>query len=320
MLHSAVLPIFWLDDNRLLYEGYEPNLKWVRKGDGKEVVKKGVYVLDLLRDKHVRHADAEGFLCYRDGFVRYLLSYDGNSRVAIVREGKFGEERDVVHDRKAQSPSISLNPLTCLDYDRREISRISDYSAPLLPRHGVLEFGRRDRDKTIEYYPARVHPPQPGEPSTLPIDGQAIGGRQIAYFEFSDTYIVGYRAPSFAPRNQWPNGASHYVYTLIPPKEVQEIRIPGGPWSDQIPLRHFSLTSVGIVFAGGTIKGRPGQENVGLYLVRNSNVIKIASGLLNGVGVSPSGCKLAVAMQTLLKSPDPSIIRVFDFCIGSSKR
>src|SRR5574342_743242 len=70
-LPSTIKPIFWLDDDRILYSGYEPNVRETRKRDGISVSKLGVYVLDLRSYQLTRRADLYGALCYRDGYIRY---------------------------------------------------------------------------------------------------------------------------------------------------------------------------------------------------------------------------------------------------------
>ena len=100
---STIQSIFWLDEDRILYSGYEPNVRQIRKRDGKSVAKLGVYILDLRSNNLTRHADLEGFLCYRDGFIRYFASRDPESKTRIWREGKLGEEKEVVLDGNSKT-------------------------------------------------------------------------------------------------------------------------------------------------------------------------------------------------------------------------
>lgn len=318
VLHSAMLPIYWLDEGTIIYNGYEPEVTEIRKSDGRTIAKDGVYVLDIERNLLTRHADASGFLCYRDGFVRYLTRYDDSSRVAVIREGKLGDEREFVVDRDAQSKRGRFNPLTCRDYDPHQRGNVSGDFLPLLDGHGVLEFGRRGPASRSEIYSAKLHLSDGTSQITLPISGDAISRSLIEYYAFANSYIVGYVAPK-GPPSEWPKNATHRVYMLKSQGNVSEASIPGGAWSDR-RLSTIVLTSAGIVFSGGQIRRYLNPGTAGLYLSNGNRVVKIESGLLHGIGVSPSGCKVAAAMQTYIKTPDPTTIRVVNVCGGGSNK
>ena len=315
-LPSTIQQIFWLDDDRILYTGYESRVREIRKEDGKSVTKRGIYVLALRSNQLTRHADAEGFLCYRNGFVRYSVMFDPKSRVAVRREGRFGEEKEIVVDMKVQPAGHRLNPITCRDYDASSYKTGEGRSLPLLDGHGVLEFGQKGMPGNMEISAAKLHLANELGNVTLPFSGNAIFVSLIQYFEFADLYIGGYLAPE-GPSSKWPKSAVHRIYLLKPDGTVSEIFLPIVQGSER-RLSTFALTRAGLIFYGGELRRYLNPGTAGLYLLDGKRVVKIESGLLHGIGVSPDGCKVAAAMQTYAKTPDPTTIRVVDVCTRGS--
>jgi hypothetical protein len=311
-LPSTIQQIFWLDDDRILYTGYEPSVREVRKEDGKSVTKRGIYVLDVRSNKVTRHADAEGFLCYRNGFVRYSVTFDPKSRIAVRREGRFGEEKEIVVDMKEQPTGHLVNPLTCDDYDARGNATERGKRLPLLNDHGVLEYARVGPIAGSPMFPARLYRFGGKEPITLGVDGAAVSEARVRYYEFADVYTVGYLPPP-GLSTQWPKNAVHYIYLMNPKGDVTEVPISGGAWSD-VPVHRFVLSKAGIVLYGGKLRKYLDPGTTGVYLVQGVRTLKLVSGLLSGIGVSPSGCSVAVAMTSYSKSPDPTTIRIIEFC------
>ncbi len=315
-LPSTIQQIFWLDDYRILYTGYEPSVREIRRDDGKSVTKRGIYVLDLQSNKLTRHADAEGYLCYRNGFVRYLVTFDRKSRIAVRREGRFGAEKEIVVNMREQPAGHRLNQLTCRDYDASSYATGEARSLPLLDGHGVFEFGQKGMPGRLEISAAKLQLANGTGHVTLPLSGNATYVSLIQYFEFADSYIVGYLAPEGSPK-EWPKASVHRIYLLKPAGTVTEILLPVVLGSDR-RLSTFALTRAGLFFYGGEIRRYLSPGTAGLYLSDGKRVVKVESGLLHGIGVSPNGCRLAVAMQTYAKTPDPTTIRVVDVCTRES--
>lgn len=315
-LPSTIQQIFWLDEDRILYTGYESSVRETRKEDGKSVTKRGIYVLDLRSNKLTRHADAEGFLCYRNGFVRYSVTFDRNSRIAVRREGRFGEEKEIVVDMREQPAGHRLNQLTCRDYDASSYATGEARLLPLLDGHGVFEFGQKGMPGRLEISAAKLQLANGTGHITLPISGNATYVSLIQYFEFANSYIAGYLAPE-GPSKKWPKASVHRIYLLKPTGTVTEILLPVVPGSDR-RLSTFALTRAGLFFYGGETRRYLSPGTAGLYLSDGKRVAKVVGGLLHGIGVSPRGCKLAVAMQTYAKTPDPTTIRVVDVCTRES--
>jgi hypothetical protein len=188
----------------------------------------------------------------------------------------------------------------------------------LLDGHGVLEFGRKGPPGKSEISAATLHFRDAKGRVTLSISGNAIFESLVRYFEFADSYIVGYLAPE-GPPSAWPKGAVHRVYLLTPQGRISEHPIPGGPWN-QRRLSTILLTQAGLVFYGGEIRRYLNPGTAGIYLTDGKRVVKMASGLLHGIGVSPSGCKVAAAMRSYERTPDPTTIRVFNVCSNGSRR
>ena len=312
VLPSTIQQIFWLDNDRILYSGYESAIRETRKNDGESVLKRGIYILNIRNNRLNRHADAEGFLCYRNGFVRYLVSFDVQTRVSVRREGKFGEEKESVADMKERPRGQLVNPLTCNDYDATGNATKVGKRLPLLDDHGVLEYARSGPEAGSPMYPARLFARDGSEPITLPLSGAAVSAERVRYYEFADTYTVGYQPPK-GPSTQWPKNAVHFIYLMNPKGDVTEVPISGGAWSD-IPVHRFVLSKAGIVLYGGKLRKYLDPGTTGVYLVQGVRTVKLVSGLLRGIGVSPSGCSVAVAMTSYSKVPDPTTIRIIEFC------
>ena len=311
-LPSTIKPIFWLDDDRILYSGYEPNVRETRKRDGISVSKLGVYVLDLRSYQLTRRADLYGVLCYRDGYIRYLARIDPESKSGVWREGKFGEEKEVILGESAKVRGRRLSSLTCRDYEGGVYGDDSGRRIPLLEQHGVIEYERRRESGSREVLPPLWRSTDGQKQVILPFTASAISPEWIRYYEFAKRYTVGYVAPQ-GPSTQWPKGAEHRVFLLSPDGIVSEKTISGGPWSKR-RLATFVLTKAGLVVYGGELHRHLDPGTVGIYLALGHTSQKLASGLLHGIGVSPSGCRVAVAMQTYAKTPDPATIRIIDLC------
>lgn len=310
-LPSTVQPIFWLDDDMILYTGWEYASE---NGEqrGKKAIRRGIYVLDVRTNKARRHADAEGVLCYRSGYVRYTVKYDSKSRISIRREGTFGQEKEIVADMK-QQPGQGLNPLTCRYFDATGSATLRGKRIPLLDGHGVLEFSRvTDSKPGSPVHSARLFPASGKESIVLAINGAHVSESHIRYYEFADLYMIGYRAPPGLV-SDWPMDAAHLVYLLRPSGVISEMTLPGGPWSKR-RLSTIVLTRAGLVFHGGEIRRWLDPGTAGLYASNGTNVTKLISGQLSGIGVSPDGCRVAVGMNSFTKTGDPTSLRVVDVC------
>jgi hypothetical protein len=314
ILHSTIQPIFWLDEDRILYRGYEPSGNEVRGADGKTTSKLGVYVLDVRTNRNTRHADLYGYLCYRDGFVRYFARSDPTLQTQVWREGRFGEEKEVIYEGRPKIRGLRISGLTCRDYQAGVYGDYEGLRIPLLDQHGSIEYGRRKGPGSKEELPPRWLSSDGGTQVALPFTTVGISPSWIRYYEFANVYTIGY-APPQQSSSKWSASSQHRIYVLSTAGKVSEISISGGGWGEQ-RLSAFALTLAGVLVYGGELRRYKDPGTVGIYLVSGGTSRKISSGLLHALGVSPSGCRVAVAMQTYVKSPDPALIRIVELCGG----
>lgn len=316
ILHSTIQPIFWLDEYRILYRGYEPGSKEIASGQVRSASKLGVYVLDIRTNQVTRHADLFGNLCYRDGFIRYFVRSDPKLQTQVWREGKFGEEKEVIYEGRPNIRGQRISGLTCRDYLGGVYGDYKGRRIPLLDQHGVIEYEQRKEPGSKEELPPRWLSNDGSKQVILPFTAIALSPSWIRYYEFAQVYTIGYLAPKDSS-SKWSESSQHSIYLLSPAGKVSVIEVSGGPWSKQ-RLVTFALTRAGVLVYGGELRRYKDPGTLGIYLVSGNVSRKLSSGLLHGIGVSPGGCRVAVAMQSFLKTPDPALIQIVEVCGGGA--
>src|SRR5688572_20626748 len=145
MSSPIVRPVFptgdqnlaWLDDERVLFEGLDRELRDpVETNQGERVAMRGLYIWNIRTNEVIRYTREalRSFLCFADGHVSYSVYRDGD----VVRlEGAFGQEQAV----KAAFSERRLNPFTCRSYERSSLPEPLKGGGiePLRAEHGWLE-------------------------------------------------------------------------------------------------------------------------------------------------------------------------------------
>lgn len=297
--------IYWLDDDRVIFTGYEIDLEKIDK-EGRYGREQNIYIWDTRENRRTIYAKNASLGCYFRGYIRYSI-LNGPSK-----KGPMGQERtylDMFYSKdtwegepQEWEKGVKMHPITCRAYKSRGQSR--DF-VELQPGHGYLDFRR----------PADVSPGQPipillyrtgsYEPTRLSINDNEVWPPFVHYVEFLDAYVLyaGVNRHSF-----WilkPNGT-------ITEHEVLEVL---GGWHHFLPLRS------GIFAIGGTINveksGDSGSR--GAYWLEGDRIQKIVAGFVNTAAVSPDGCKV-VFVPEVHDNPlteNRTTLHLVDICKGA---
>jgi len=257
-----------------------------------------------------------GGFCYNEleNWIRYAVPGKKNA----VKEGKFGEEREVVLDPTQLSVDARKNrgvfyhPLTCKEHPYPPEGSGADRRVlPLYLDHGVLDVWGNQ----IDGRPIKLYSNDYRKVNELPLPRRAIAPNRIYFSRYKNAYVLsGFTAPpSFSNAwGNWPRGVNQAVYLLSPDGKLKL----GG----EIPWHEKFREALGVFF---TVKGlayatsRP-PENKGLFLVRTNGVVRLLAGQIEAAGVSPDGCKVAaeISMENASKSGG---MKVIDLCKGEKQ-
>jgi len=267
----------WIDNNRILFVGGpdEPGRKHpqLRNASVWEIGK-GVTVLS----KAVQHVG----ICTHDGFLAYTLTYDKTKTERF--EGKFGQERIFTPPTEKNA---SRRWMDC----RFHASSISNEKLEgprqhkltfLLYSHGYLDYGPRNIDRPLgkKGDPILYYRTGQKEPVSLPITNEGI--RHADYYPFKDAYFIH------------PFASNYSTWWLYPDGRMEEIKYPTLPkllvQGTFFPIRKGFF----IYYYDGRPPSFKVPGNTGGYLVaEDGKSSKVISGYLNGISVSPDGCKVA---------------------------
>ncbi|MDF0644873.1 MAG: hypothetical protein P0111_12655 [Nitrospira sp.] len=297
--------IYWLDNDRVIFTGYEINLEKIDK-QGRYGREQNIYIWDTRENRrsvYVKHASLG---CYFRGYIRYSI-LEGPSK-----KGPMGQERtylDLHYSKEiweGEPPeweeSVKAHPITCKSYQSR--GQLRDF-IELLPEHGYLDFRRQPDAHPGRPGPILFYRPEANEATRLPLNDNQVWPPLARYVEFLNAYVM------YAGSNQ------HTFWLLRPDgtitgREVPEIH---GGWHHFLPLRS------GVLASGGSInvkkQGDPG--NRGAYLLESDQIQKIVVGFINAMAVSPDGCKAVFVREPHDNLPTASraTLHLIDTCKGA---
>lgn len=279
--------IFWLDNDRVIFTGYEINLDKLDK-QGKYGREQNIYIWDT-REKHrsvyVKNASLG---CYFRGYIGYSIS-EGPSK-----KGPMGQERtylDIHYSKESwedEPPEweegVKHHPITCKAYRSRGLR--GDY-VELLPDHGYLDIRHSWNIQSGKDGAILWHRSDKTGVVSLPILKSEIDPSHIHYIAFLDSYFM----------HGWNNIAKKEVvhpqtYWLMKSDgSVTKHEITGyfGGWTNATPTRN------GLFVVTNAINVRKSLDpgDAGAYWVHQGQSQKIISGMVSNLSVSPNGCKVA---------------------------
>ena len=320
--------LYWVDDNRLLFAGIK-RADMERAIAAKDVDRvtrlKKLYVWDDVTKSVRLYANAQG-ACFTNGVIRYTLRVDKTAAKAIVREGPLGAEREIEKtlpsaeelSTQGQMARIHSN-FTCKTHMRSEL-------APPAPRFrrivvlrdgdGYLDLGPgggKDYFEQRRAFPRNLtlYQSETGKAVSLPITWEeAIVSLQIAYSDYRRAYVLRPQMPrgsKLGTVTPWPKDQPLIVYLLSADGRTRTVTVPYWPAEY---LEHPQPTRAGWIFGGGK-----SPKTGGLYLFDGTSVVKIQSGFVREITVTPDGCKAAVGINNKpYEMGTPINLKVFNFC------
>lgn len=321
---SSFSPIYWLDNDRVLFPGYSRTHP--ESADGTEAVTKrfGVYLWNTRDNTYVRHADLNTpgwILCFNKGFIVYSIGSNGSDEYGtkqILKAGMLGEEKQLRTDihwfknpklEQCKEPKAEVRP----EHRGAEVNL-------LRPEDGYIYIGLSKIwvGKTIgpDNQNARVTLYRPGKlaPITLPILAKELDySSKLSYSEYARKYVI---IPGAAKSKDvsssittWPPGTPKPIYTLSPDGTVETIEVPAGPW---VTMDAAYITAKGIFIVSNNAVGA-NSSNAGGWLLHDGKITKLFDQLVDGAGVSPDGCKIAYANNDFNPKTDENV-QVIELC------
>jgi len=275
--------IYWLDNDRVIFTGYEINLDKIDKR-GQYAQEQNIYIWDTREDRRSVYVKNASLGCYFRGYIRYSI-LDGPSK-----KGPMGEERtyfDVHYSKETwegEPPEweegVRPHPITCKSYHSR--GQLRDF-VELLPDHGYLDFRRPSDAHSGQPSPILFYRTGTNEARRLNVNDNQIWPPLAHYVEFLDSYVL------YAGINH------HNFWVLRSDATITEREVPEvhGGWHHFLPLRS------GVFASGGTInvKKQGDSGNRGAYWLEGDRIQQVTSGFVNVMASSPDGCKVAFVRE-----------------------
>lgn len=283
--------IYWIDNDRVLFRTV--------KGNDKTRISSGPFNLSIWEiGKGVKaytgyHASVTA--CIREGMI-HRTQKDSQGKVQRFY-GKFGEEKEFEFPK---TKGAFFDDMNCRVNDNAEIvskRQSGRRIRPLLNRHGYLDLGPQNKPSRLHKEPRKLF--RSGDNKALEISIPPSDIDRILYYEFKDAYMV------------YSYEAGKRFWWLYPDSKLEEVRTSFG-------MAYPTLS--GFVAGRGKPKSDYDPGTVGLYFWSDKQHIKLISGYVHSVAVSPDGCKLAFVhypyfMGTSIKDPAPITLKAINLCV-----
>ncbi|OGS97668.1 MAG: hypothetical protein A3H31_12145 [Gallionellales bacterium RIFCSPLOWO2_02_FULL_57_47] len=149
---------------------------------------------------------------------------------------------------------------------------------------------------SLDNLPVTFHPAE-GAPVPMPFRSREVG--IISFHPWRNAYFI--EGEYFNPQTKagvspWPMNLPRYAWWLELDGKITEIVIPPamknkrGTWDELVPTKLGIAT---VSHSGWKSDHDPGDQ--GVYLIDGEHVEKVLDGVVEQMGVSPDGCRLAVA-------------------------
>ena len=179
--------IYWLDNDRVIFTGYEINLAKIDR-QGRYGREQNIYIWDTRENRRSVYVKNASLGCYFRGYIRYSI-LEGPSK-----KGPMGQERTYLDmfyskDTWEEEPpeweeNVKMHPITCRSYRAKPFKLQADI-VELLPEHGYLDFSLPQTHK-----PGEALPPIPFHQSgvdtaiPLPVTRNGMARHDVHYLEF----------------------------------------------------------------------------------------------------------------------------------------
>lgn len=311
----SVSPIYWLDNDRVLFPGYT-NEKHTDP-DGKEVwAPPGVFIWDTKSNTYVRHADLQRghwFLCFNKGFLGYSIDGDMQGEQKVIKAGRLGQEKEL-------SRSVPWKVHPELDQCDEPVAEIrpdhrGSWVLQLRPQDGYIYVGQTDEPLHLlnPDVPVKLYRPGLEAPIALPILAKELrSSAKISYSEYAGKYIIipdtWKERDVHSSINTWPRNHPYPIYLLSPDGQLETIEIPYGTWYPEMAF----LTRRGLFWVSNSAPSAYSKQ-AGGWLLQDGKVTKLFEHLVDGAGVSPDGCKIAYANNDF-NPKTAEFVQVIELC------
>ncbi|MCS6303423.1 MAG: hypothetical protein H8K07_07140 [Nitrospira sp.] len=291
--------IYWLDNDRVIFTGYEIDLEKIDK-EGRYGREQNIYIWDTRENRRTVYVKNASLGCYFRGYIRYSI-LNGPSK-----KGPMGQERtylDMFYSKDTWEgepleweEGVKMHPITCRSYRSRGAGYVD-----LLPEHGYLDY-RRPREYSLEdKVPITWYRADDIGGAKLPLMVHAyLNSSSVRYEQFMNGYVLGTTnfiestEKSSSPRND-----AFSIWLFLTDGNVSELAMPRRDWM-RGGTRNFYPTLTGVftwTHDWGRHKRPPGDA--GAYWIHGHRVEKVISEEVgpDSIRVSPDGCKVAFVSE-----------------------
>lgn len=325
--------VYWLDDERVLYLGYDEGAKPMEATLRIWTVATGA--VEVL-------GPASAELCHFKGYVRLYESEE--HPFATIREGRLGATTTQRVHFGEYVKSLSANklrkhPFDCRYFSEREYEPFAHCKVPLLPGDGYLFYGRQcdeaaqrvEREMSGMTGPDRLAAakellesnqaravrfvtPHATAPVELAIENVEMGSPR--YSEWLDRYVLAQARPKGdrGITNSSLAFRTYRVYLLSRDGSLEWIDIPSRRYFLAGPPE-VVVTRAGLVARSPGVRPGPAASIGGVVLYRNGKPEQLDDGWTQEMALSPSGCRLAYEKRVRTKT-EPLVITLhaIDVC------
>lgn len=312
----TALPVFWLDDRRVLFT----RLVAIDKSEGREDPFDSFVTVWHTDTGELEMTDwsYSGRFCASPATdtVSYTSGYlgEGAKAVRIYAIGPFGHGQRYVRREDPESKDKVFSRFSCRFVKRPAWLR-GQIVQPLLPGDGYLDLGlwgpNRPEKVTVRYYPE-------GSDRGTPVPFTARQPRSdcARYYPFKGAYFL---VDCFAGDEDETVCEPAWWFW---PRELrwEKVCVPSGMENTRIVP-----TKLGLVMNHRAIARGGGVKEAGVFLFTGGRKIRLVAGFAGHVAASPDGCKVAFPLQPDIRSAlafkphtvrpwEPSV-RMIDLCV-----
>lgn len=234
------------------------------------------------------------------GYVRYTFDRGGNTYKRFGR--LFGEREALLDSRAIRGGVVSVNPISCREFNPRElrVGVVGDV-IPLLRENEYLGFLRPNGATSIslQYFPSSGSPPK--ALAGIPYEAVLKAPR---YSEYARKYVLqDLRATTG-------HDVLARVWLFDREGEVEALVVPPGPWAQGV-LRGMP-TRKGVFFTS-TAVSNASVGAAGAYLAERGTVSKLLSGFPRSFAISPDGCRVVISIGSYdgeMAAPDIRLVQI----------
>ena len=291
--------IYWLDNDRVIFTGYEINLEKL-DNLGRYERDQNIYIWDTREKHRTVYVKNASLGCYFRGYIRYSI-LNGPSK-----KGPMGQERtslDMHYSRETwdgEPPEweegVKMHPITCRSHRSRGMGYVD-----LLPEHGYLDYRMPREYSPGEKVPITWHRADGIGEVKLPLLVHAyLNSSAVRYEQYMNGYVLG--TTNFVnptENSSLSRGDTFSIWLFLSDGNVSEIVMPRLVWM-RGGTRSFYPAQEG-VFAWthdwGRYNNPPGDA--GVYWIQGDRVERVISEEIgpDTIRVSPDGCKIVFVSE-----------------------